>query len=72
MLAVQDRTAAQRAAIHAERIERVSAHLVGAVENLAYASFRDEVFARETLAEVQRAYGLWRRCVEERRKDLGR
>ncbi|WP_326611131.1 hypothetical protein OG949_17275 [Streptomyces scopuliridis] len=70
MLDVRERTAAQRAGIHARRVGQVTTHIVDAVTRLTDLSFSDERFARETLTEVRRAYALWHDCVTERRQDL--
>lgn len=65
----RESTATERADIHTARIDQVATHLLKAVERLAETSFQDERFARETLAEIRRAYDLWGACVEERRVD---
>ncbi|MFJ1595483.1 hypothetical protein [Streptomyces sp. NPDC088261] len=70
MMEVRDRTAAERAAVHARRTDLISTHIVAAVTRLSDRSFSDEGFARETVAEVRRAYDLWCRCAAERRDDL--
>ncbi|MFK0256002.1 hypothetical protein [Streptomyces sp. NPDC090445] len=56
---------------HRARTEQVAAHLVGVVRQAAEAGFADEGFARASLHEARRAYALWLRCLEERRRDLG-
>lgn len=57
--------------VHADRIARTASHLVTVVERVAAAGFIDRRFATESLSEARRAYGLWERCLAERRRDLG-
>ncbi|WP_157878594.1 hypothetical protein [Streptomyces chattanoogensis] len=57
---------------HRQRVSRVAAHLVNVVQGVARTGFADERFARDALHEARRCYELWRRCLAERRRDLGR
>ncbi|MEU1803018.1 hypothetical protein [Streptomyces sp. NPDC019937] len=58
-------------AVHDERIGRVATHLVAVVRQAAKSGFAHGEFARESLREAGRAYGLWGRCLAERKRDLG-
>ncbi|MFJ7494695.1 hypothetical protein [Streptomyces sp. NPDC097727] len=57
---------------HAERISRTAAHLVAVVEDAARSGFAQEEFSRASPAEARRAWQRRQRCLEERRRDLGR
>ncbi|WP_435058575.1 hypothetical protein [Streptomyces sp. bgisy060] len=71
MAAREDELAPELQRAHAERLGTVAAHLVRVVEQAAAVGFADEVFAEESVREAHRAYELWARCLEERRRDLG-
>ncbi len=56
--------------VHADRIARAAAHLVAVVDRVAATGFIDRQFTAESLGEAEHAYGLWKACLAERRRDL--
>lgn len=57
---------------HRQRLSDVAAHLVTVVQQVAKTGFADKGFAQASLQEARAAHGLWLRCLEQRRRDLGR
>ncbi|MFG3509165.1 hypothetical protein ACGF5F_27095 [Streptomyces sp. NPDC047821] len=57
---------------HRERLAVVAAHLVTLVRQAARTGFADEGFAEAALREARAAHALWLRCLEQRRRDVGR
>lgn len=56
--------------VHKERVACVASHLVTVVAQVSMAGFADKRLADESLREARRSYGLWPRCLAERRRDL--
>ncbi|MBM7057824.1 hypothetical protein [Streptomyces durocortorensis] len=71
MAAREDELAPRLREAHAERLDKVAAHLVRVVEQAAAVGFADEVFAQESVREARHAYELWVQCLKERGRDLG-
>lgn len=69
MLAVREKTAAERARVHARRSAVVTEHMTELVMRLANVSLSDPALNEEALAELRRAYALWLACADERRRD---
>ncbi|WP_434593121.1 hypothetical protein [Streptomyces sp. A5-4] len=69
MMAVRERTAAQRTDAHARRSAVVTEHMTEIVTRLADVSFSDPGLNEEAIAELRRAHALWLACTDERRRD---
>lgn len=64
--------APRRELAHRERLSDVAAHVVALVQEVAKTGFADARFAHASLREAHTAHALWLRCLEQRRRDLGR
>ncbi|MER7696829.1 hypothetical protein [Streptomyces sp. NPDC096095] len=69
MMAAREKSAGQRAAVHARRSAVVTEHMTEIVMRLANVSVSDPALNEEALTELRHSYELWLTCAEERRRD---